>query len=170
MPTNSEPGRDIPDRVRLHKVNIVNLKSGFCMNCNYDLESLSLRGNCPECGQAYTENSVLLRPLPGSFLLCLYFGWPLLILTVSAIAALEDILIAIPICLFTLVFQVIYTVRASDMFVGRYASIEVRANPRSLRLKQTSAIAKIIFLVAFCAPFLFFGGCFVLSIMGATSP
>lgn len=56
------------------------LEYGRCYNCGYNLKGLANKGNCPECGREYTEESASQRkPWPGkrhplAVLLAGFFG------------------------------------------------------------------------------------------------
>ncbi len=49
----------------------------YCPKCGYQLTGLALRGECPECGEAYDPEHVAVRHAPTTLNIVTRFGWPL---------------------------------------------------------------------------------------------
>lgn len=61
-------------------------RSGRCHMCGYSLEGLAEVGHCPECGDAYTQETAgRLRPWPSAFAICCRLGWPVAGLLVAGL-------------------------------------------------------------------------------------
>ena len=68
--------------------------SGRCHYCGYSLTGLEKRGNCPECGTEYTEETASrLKPWPGAFDICLRLGLPLVLLALLSFWLIPSIAI-----------------------------------------------------------------------------
>lgn len=56
----------------------VNDPHARCAKCGYQLNGLPLYGMCPECGSAYSPDSMhTITPWPSPLVVCWRIGWPL---------------------------------------------------------------------------------------------
>ena len=145
---------------------------GLCPCCGYDLRGLAKSGTCPECGKAYTSESLLLlRRIPGALELWARFGWPLVALIASFTHPLTSrdpyafvgwLFIAMLILLAMLANAAVQAVWLAHACVRP----EARERRFSERLRMLGPLAVTLYTITLVGPMVIVGGCVALVCAG----
>ena len=171
MANNDQIEPALPDQA-IDVGDVAALQEGICGACGYQLRGLSTSGVCPECGAAYTPET--LSPLassPGALEIALRFFWPVtLLLGLGLISSTEPyggvifLLYSIPILV--LVFPLNSVIQAFLM-ARRHIQPAHRSRIASRNMQIIGVAAKASFYTTVLVPPLIFGGCLVLMCAGS---